>query len=199
MAKKWVDLTDEQKQRAREASARYRARNRERLNEGAREQYAVKRDRIAERKRAAYAKRRDQDPDAHRAKQREKYDVYGRDYAQAWARANPDKVARNRKKWRAQNAKRAKELHLLSRFGLDAAAYDEMLAGQNGVCAICGRPEWRVDKRTEKPRALAVDHCHDTGRVRGLLCFSCNVAVGFLENSPEFAEAAAQYLRRGDR
>lgn len=199
MAKKWAELTAEQKQRSREASARYRARNRGRLNERARERYAINRDEVVERKRAAHARRRHQDQEAYREKQRKKYEAYGRDYARAWAKANPEKAALIRKRWRAQNPERTKELRLLARFGIDTTYYDELLAAQNGACAICGRPEWRIDKRTLKPRALAVDHCHDTGRVRGLLCFSCNVAIGFFENSPEFAEAAAQYLRRGAR
>ncbi len=195
MAKRWADLTEDQKQRMRDASARYRERNRERLNEQARDRYAVNRDAICARKRAAYESRRDEAPEEHRAKQRERYERYGREYAAAWAKANSEKAARSRRKWRSENQERARELHLLARFGLTADAYDALFAKQHGRCAICGREEWRIDKRTSRPRALAVDHCHETGRVRGLLCFSCNIAIGFLEDSPALAESASRYLR----
>ena len=66
-----------------------------------------------------------------------------------------------------------------------------MLRGQGGVCAIC--------KRTEtNPRYdhLGVDHDHNTGQVRGLLCSMCNQALGMLSDSPEILEEAVAYLRR---
>ena len=65
--------------------------------------------------------------------------------------------------------------------------YERMLAAQGGCCAICGR----------RPRAgkhLHVDHDHDTGRVRGLLCFSCNVAIGNLHHDVDRVLRAADYV-----
>lgn len=66
---------------------------------------------------------------------------------------------------------------LMSRFGITVEQYDSMLALQNEVCKICGNPE-KIENRR-----LAVDHDHESGRVRGLLCFKCNTMVGHIERS----------------
>ena len=66
-----------------------------------------------------------------------------------------------------------------------------MLAEQYGGCAICGRPE-------PEGGSLHVDHDHETGAVRGLLCFPCNQAIGAFEEDIEFLSAALGYLRRHD-
>lgn len=59
-----------------------------------------------------------------------------------------------------------------------------MLSAQAGVCAICQQIDRDVDKRTGKNRSLAVDHCHTTDKIRGLLCGDCNRALGLMkENS----------------
>lgn len=77
---------------------------------------------------------------------------------------------------------------LLPRYGITIAEYDAMLASQNGVCAICKRvpPSSRILK-------FSVDHDHETGEVRGLLCQRCNMALHYLEDRP-WHEAAEQYL-----
>lgn len=60
-------------------------------------------------------------------------------------------------------------------------AYADLFNQQNGLCAICNKPEVKVDPQNNKVCALAVDHCHDTKRVRGLLCFTCNTNLGRFE------------------
>lgn len=75
-------------------------------------------------------------------------------------------------------------------YGISLETYKEMLDKQGVVCAICRKPERVVDKRNGKPRSLAVDHCHKTGRVRGLLCSMCNNGIGmFGENIVDIANA----------
>jgi hypothetical protein len=71
------------------------------------------------------------------------------------------------------------------RYGVTAEQYEAMYEGQGGRCAICGG-EFDV---------LCVDHDHDTGAVRGLLCRPCNVGIGYLRDDPDRVEAAAGYLR----
>jgi len=73
--------------------------------------------------------------------------------------------------------------------------YKEMFKKQNGVCAICGKPESR--KYKDKIVRLSIDHNHSTGKLRGLLCHRCNVALGlFLENT-NFLSNAVRYLEKG--
>jgi hypothetical protein len=74
----------------------------------------------------------------------------------------------------------------LKQFGLTVEQYEEIYTTQNKGCAICGG----VDKN----KRLAVDHCHTTGRVRGLLCAQCNQGLGLFKDSPEVLNKAAAYL-----
>ena len=71
-----------------------------------------------------------------------------------------------------------------------------MLAEQDGKCANCRRPPEQVHRKSGKVRDLAVDHCHETKAVRGLLCTDCNMAIGLLRDDPALLRAAADYLDR---
>lgn len=88
-----------------------------------------------------------------------------------------------------------RDRQLMKSFGLTQDQYDQMLKDQNGGCAICGRPE-TSKSRTQKIKAMSVDHDHETGAVRGLLCFECNTGIGKLGDSIERLEAAIRYLRK---
>lgn len=76
------------------------------------------------------------------------------------------------------------------RYGISRAGYDRMLMEQHGVCAICGG--------TDGTRKLAVDHDHETGRVRGLLCTRCNVGLGYFRDARNVLENAISYLDRAE-
>ena len=69
-----------------------------------------------------------------------------------------------------------------------------MHAEQGGVCAVCRKPETARNYRTGGTLALAVDHCHETGVVRGLLCGNCNKGIGGLMHDRELLLAAINYL-----
>ena len=77
----------------------------------------------------------------------------------------------------------------LWKHGLSIADYDELLEKQDGVCAICGKPETYKENQN-----LAVDHDHETGRVRGLLCRKCNLGIGQLQDDPSLLWKALEYL-----
>lgn len=80
----------------------------------------------------------------------------------------------------------------LRRYGLTSQRYQELLAEQGGVCALCGeaRRGWTLGAD------LHIDHCHATGRVRGLLCGECNTALGRFGDDPAQLRRAAAYLER---
>lgn len=81
---------------------------------------------------------------------------------------------------------------LLKQFGIDLSTYNDMLSKQGGTCAICKQPETFVHRGVLV--SLAVDHCHKTGKVRGLLCRSCNQGIGHFKDSIQSLENAKLYL-----
>lgn len=80
-------------------------------------------------------------------------------------------------------------------YGMTITEYDRLFEEQGGVCAICGKPE-TAKTRYGTPKQLAVDHCHRTGKLRGLLCIRCNTWLGYQEKDPERLIRAADYLKR---
>ena len=87
--------------------------------------------------------------------------------------------------------------HLVKTYGITAEQYDEMALFQGGVCAICSRPETAIGNGGVVKR-LAVDHDHETGVVRALLCTKCNVALGAADDSVDRLLAMASYLKEHD-
>jgi len=84
--------------------------------------------------------------------------------------------------------------HQLKKFGLDEEQYNKILLQQNNCCAICKTDIGHYSKSNKKCR-LAVDHDHKTGKVRGLLCNSCNRALGLLKDSITNLHSAIVYLK----
>lgn len=88
----------------------------------------------------------------------------------------------------------SREWYLQKKYGISIAEYNQILDEQNGVCKICDQPEVKKDRHTSETVRLAVDHCHTTGKVRGLLCVRCNLGIGRFEDNPELLRSAARYL-----
>lgn len=78
---------------------------------------------------------------------------------------------------------------------LSKEQYNKMLSEQNHVCAICKKPETALKKKRDKPIRLAIDHCHKTNKIRGLLCLSCNSCLARSHKFQE-TEAAINYLKK---
>lgn len=95
--------------------------------------------------------------------------------------------------WAEKNNNR-RFAHVKHKYGVTREEWERLFAEQGGVCAICRRPETAHEPRTGAVRMLAVDHCHASGRIRGLLCYRCNTAIGLLGEDPERLEAARRYL-----
>ena len=83
---------------------------------------------------------------------------------------------------------------LRTKYGMTLEQYDELSKEQNHRCAICCQPETQRDARYGQTLRLAVDHDHETGRIRGLLCSACNVAIGKMKDDPALLRRAAFYL-----
>lgn len=82
----------------------------------------------------------------------------------------------------------------LRKLGLSPEDYDRLQQVQQGLCAICGKPETVVHHITGEPGRLAVDHCHETGVIRGLLCQRCNKGLGLFLDDPALLQQAAAYI-----
>ena len=150
-----------------------------------------------------YGKKYYQDnKEALREKQREYY------------QKNKEAILERSRQWQANNPERVKELAsngymrrvireeqfpeekrrrrnkiYKSRYGISLEEYEAIEKDQNMACAIC-------KARCARYEFLSVDHCHETGKVRGLLCHSCNVAIGHFKDSAENLENAVQYMKK---
>ena len=131
-----------------------------------------------------------------------------RAYAREWVARNPEKHRAYTEKYRQANWPAIREKRRLQRrkdrelglsnqwiwslrnkYGIEPEDYLAMVARQNGKCAICRRESPRSSSRR-----LFVDHCHSTGRVRGLLCSPCNSAIGLLREDAKLFYNAVRYL-----
>ena len=113
-------------------------------------------------------------------------------WLQRYRRQNKAKRVEYNRKWRAENPDRALRA-AVGRYGIDESDYRKMELGQNGRCAICKRLPSETDKRH---RRLTVDHNHQTGKVRGLLCDRCNRMLGHALDSVTLLLQSIEYLRK---
>lgn len=117
----------------------------------------------------------------------EKKRAYRQQYwAENRARLLPDQRERGRRNYQAkpEQYRARNRKHRIRSYGLTLDQYDAMLTAQNGCCLIC-------EQRMTRP---AIDHCHTTGKVRGLLCGPCNRALGLFRESPRILRRAAAYV-----
>lgn len=114
---------------------------------------------------------------------------------------NPCRVE-NQREARAKNHAKFRETERRSKlrvaYGISTEDYDRMLATQDSCCAICGSKNSgsRVYKFTGKTKRFSVDHCHTTGKVRGLLCTRCNRALGLVDGNVDTLMKMISYLRK---
>ncbi len=109
--------------------------------------------------------------------------------------ANPEAYREQQQRWNAANrawvnqrARKYQPKRRLALYGMTPADYQALLEAQESACAICGR------SFAEHP--AHIDHCHETGRVRGILCGPCNRALGMFGDDPEVLQRALAYLQR---
>jgi hypothetical protein len=110
------------------------------------------------------------------------------EYSREWARKNKKRHQENYNRWRKNNLEHANDLDRLRSYGLPRGRYKQILEIQKGCCAIC---------KTNSPapkKTFCVDHCHKTGKVRGLLCHKCNTMIGHAKDNIQTLKNAIDFL-----
>lgn len=196
-----IQLTEEQRQSRKQASARYREKNRDKVRQQAldwvnrqkekdptflakkaeRTREYTKKNLEACRARSRDVKRKKRETD------REEYNRLQREYRQN----NPEKFAKYYEvRKQKPEFKRAMRRTVLRRYGLTQSDYESLLDNQEGKCAICRLSEVK----------MVIDHDHETGKVRSLLCDKCNLLIGWVESglkrNKNILSDAAEYLKK---
>lgn len=109
---------------------------------------------------------------------------YHREYIQKWRLTHPEK--------RRTNGEHRKSM-LKTTHNLSLEEYNILFSLQSGLCAVCKRHQ------SAFKRSFAVDHDHATGKIRGLLCFGCNISLGHLQDNLQWLQNAIDYIKRGAR
>lgn len=104
----------------------------------------------------------------------------------------PELIRAYQQAYREKNREALRHRERERKFGISRQEYAELFLKQNGVCAICKQPETAT--RFGKVKALCVDHCHTSGKVRGLLCSDCNTGIGKMKENREALLSAIRYL-----
>ena len=114
-----------------------------------------------------------------------------RERQQRLRKADPSYSSRRSKAWRAKNPGVDRKYSLKKRYGMSLEDFDVMLEAQGFRCSLCGF--------TLEAKTSCVDHDHESGTVRAILCRPCNTGLGHFKDSSETLLAAAAYLQRHDR
>ncbi|MGL5012791.1 MAG: endonuclease VII domain-containing protein [Bacteroidales bacterium] len=100
---------------------------------------------------------------------------------------------KDRERWKTpKRQERIFSSHLETTYGISLSDYNQMLETQNHLCKICQGPQQEISSA----KRLVVDHCHQTGVVRGLLCSFCNSMLGHSKDNVTTLEKAIQYLNK---
>lgn len=179
----------------REKDSRWREANREKHNASAGR--ARKEDRSKANEWAR--KDRESDPEKYRNWSRE-YKKQNREYINAQQRErrkmNIISYKQKESEYRNKNRQSIRENHSARKYGMTIEQYKEFIINHNNLCSICFKEETRKTRDGETTSTLCVDHCHDTGRVRGLVCHNCNNGLGRFFDSIELLQSAIDYLKK---
>ena len=110
------------------------------------------------------------------------------EYNRQWHLKNKERISIKKKAQHKANPEAARARCYKNKYDITIADYHVMFLEQDGVCKICSKPE-------PTNVHLAVDHCHTTGKVRGLLCTPCNKALGLFEDKQDSLLNAISYLK----
>lgn len=122
-------------------------------------------------------------------------------YTKRWRDNNQDKIHA----WPSRQPRERLEQGYVDKYGMTMAQIEAMAESQGWKCAICLNPVSkredviRTSKETMMRFNFVVDHCHDTGTVRGVLCRNCNLGIGYLRDNAYLCRAASEYLDKCQR
>lgn len=115
-----------------------------------------------------------------------------------WREKNKKKYLYSVSKYRKTHTDKIKDYKLKTNYGISLEQYNLLFEKQNGKCAICGNSESAVHNFTKQIQKLAVDHCHKTKKIRGLLCQDCNRGIGKFHDDVIILSNAIKYLTQYD-
>lgn len=117
-----------------------------------------------------------------------------KDYQQKYRGLHKDEpeLKAYKRKWYLDNIVERRDKAREKNYGISGEQYRKLLSEQNGVCKICLKAEVMKNKHG-KTFSLAVDHNHETGKVRGLLCMNCNQGIGKFQDSSVLLQRALDY------
>lgn len=128
-----------------------------------------------------------------RARNKEKNAEYQKEYNKEYRKKNLEKLNANNKKWREANKEQDALVMLRARlkrkYNLSIEEYETLIESQNNSCKVCG-----THAKNNIKGKLYIDHCHTTGKVRGLLCMKCNSALGLLNDDKTLVQKLFDYL-----
>ena len=159
-----------------------------------------------------FARRRKETAARYRARNKEKIleterirKLKQRERRKQWTSSSPEKRKEYYTRYHSKERTALVEMEqrLRMKFGIGVDDYNAMLENQGYGCAICKTPFGGVhmrspDKEKHKEHRLVVDHCHETGRIRGLLCRKCNTAIGLFSDDADLLGNAIDYLSGRD-
>jgi hypothetical protein len=122
------------------------------------------------------------------------YREHNPDYSKVYYQDNKERIDKLSVLWHHNNKEILKDGALRKKYGITLQQRTIMSEEQGGRCKICN-----IEEKHSTRQALCVDHDHDTGAVRGLLCGRCNVGLGMFQDSSEFIIKAATYLQENGK
>ena len=118
-----------------------------------------------------------------------------KEYSKIYRLENKDKIKEYDKQYRFKNKDKAKkyqkEYNLKTKYNLTPDQYNKMLSDQNNSCKVCNI-KFNINIKMITPH---VDHCHTTGKIRGLLCMNCNTSLGFLKEDTKIMQKLIEYVK----
>jgi DNA mismatch repair ATPase MutL len=169
----------------------YREKNKDKIRAQKKSYREANKDKIREQRKKQY----EANKDAKKRKSREYYEANkekSRKKRKDWNDANRDKMNEYNKAYREKNHDKSRHRTVKYKYGLTSSEYDSLVEQSGGTCPICGILfDWIDRHKANRP---CVDHCHESGKIRGLICGKCNAALGMFYDDISILEKAIQWL-----